>query len=307
MRWTTDPDQPTLFQMERTVPGTGEFRGTTFHEIESRRIINHLKNPGMLPFEYTINPYRGCTHACVYCFARPTHSYLDLDIGTDFDSQIVVKVNAPDLLRYETAPGRWGGHHIAMGTNTDPYQRPEGRYRLTRQIIEVLVERGNPFSILTKGTLVLRDLDLLTRAARNGSVRVDFSVATVDPEVWRATEPGTPHPARRLEAAGKLNAAGVESGILIAPVLPGISEDGVSEVWREAASVGAEVVGTSMLHLRGELKAHYLEWLEGYRPDLVTSYRDLYRNSAYLPRNRRGRRWKSRTETKTPSQLNLEL
>ena len=144
---------------------TPGFRGITFHEIQARSIISKVPEASRVPFRWTINPYRGCSHACVYCFARNTHTYLDFDAGHDFDTQIVVKVNAPDLLRRELKAPRWAGEHIAMGTNVDCYQRAEGKYRLMPGIITALTEAANPFSILTKGTLVLRDLDLLARAA----------------------------------------------------------------------------------------------------------------------------------------------
>lgn len=145
-----EPQSGGLFQHSRRVVGKGEYRSLTFHEVESKSLINRVPESSQVPFRYTINPYRGCSHACTYCFARPTHEYLGFDIGHDFDSQIVVKTNAVALARAETVPGRWAGHRIAMGTNTDPYQKAEGRYRLTRGIVEVLTERRNPFSILTK-------------------------------------------------------------------------------------------------------------------------------------------------------------
>ena len=154
-----------LFEIARRFD-TPEFRGITFIESEAKSIIN--KVPGnFLPFDWTINPYRGCSHACLYCFARPTHTYLDMNAGRDFETKIVVKINAPEVLRRELAAKRWKGEHIAMGTNTDPYQRAEGRYRLMRGILEALVDHRNPFSILTKGTLILRDLDLLVRASEH--------------------------------------------------------------------------------------------------------------------------------------------
>ena len=177
-----------------------------------------------MPFDWTINPYRGCTHACVYCFARSTHTYLDMDAGRDFETKIVVKVNAPDVLRRELAAPRWKGEHIAMGTATDPYQRAEGRYGLMPRIIEVLTERRNAFSILTKGTLILRDLELLVRAGEVADVSTAFSIGTVDEEAWRRTEPGTPHPRARLEAVAALNDAGVPCSVLVAPILPGITD-----------------------------------------------------------------------------------
>ncbi len=203
LRWSA-PSEGGLFDLTRRVPGRGQYRGLTFHEIEAKTILNRV--PGnFLPFDWTINPYRGCSHACVYCFARPTHEYLGLDTGKDFDTQIVVKINAVELARAETSPARWSGESIAMGTNTDPYQPAEGRYRLTRGILEVLVERGNPFTILTKSTLALRDIDLFAEAARHDKVTVSFSIGTLDPEVWRQTEPGTPHPLRRVEAIARLS------------------------------------------------------------------------------------------------------
>ncbi|MFD0663953.1 radical SAM protein [Thermocatellispora tengchongensis] len=177
---------------------TPEFRGVTFYEIHARSIINRVPSASRVPFEWTINPYRGCTHACVYCFARKTHEYLDLDSGRDFDSKIVVKVNAAELARRELAAPRWAGHHIAMGTNVDPYQRAEGRYRLMRGILQALRDAANPFSILTKGSLILRDLDLLTEAAGVTEVSTAVSIGFTDEQMWRAVEPGTPHRASAL-------------------------------------------------------------------------------------------------------------
>ncbi|MGH3545984.1 MAG: Rv2578c family radical SAM protein, partial [Mycobacteriales bacterium] len=144
---------------------TPEFKGITFYELRARSILNRIPGDSAVPFRWTINPYRGCTHACVYCFARNSHTYLGLDAGADFDNRIIVKVNAAQLLATELSAASWHGESIAMGTNVDPYQRAEGRYRLMRGLLTVLAERRNPFSILTKGTLILRDLDLLTRAA----------------------------------------------------------------------------------------------------------------------------------------------
>ncbi|HSL26294.1 MAG TPA: radical SAM protein [Acidimicrobiia bacterium] len=211
------------------------------------------------------------------CFARPTHEYLGLDTGEGFDTQIVVKVNAVDLLKAELAPGRWSGETIAMGTNTDPYQAAEGKYRLTRGIIQVLAERANPFSILTKSPLVLRDLDLIAEAARTAEVSVGFSVGTVDEDVWRRTEPGAPHPRKRLEALGKLRQAGIRGGVMMAPLLPGISDrpDQVAAVRRAAAEMGAEWCHPVKLHLRG-VRSHFLSWLESDSPGLVSAYLQRY-------------------------------
>src|SRR5580658_10791707 len=178
------PAVPALFErgaIARTFDTPG-FRGITFFEIQSRSIINKVPESSRMAFRWTINPYRGCSHACKYCFARNTHTYLDMDAGRDFDSQIVVKVNAGDLLRRELAAPRWRGEHIAMGTNVDCYQRAEGRYQMMPGIIGALRDARNPFSILTKGTLILRDLDLLAEAAQVTDVTLNVSVGFVDEE-----------------------------------------------------------------------------------------------------------------------------
>jgi len=197
-----------------------------------------------------------------------------------------VKVNAASLLRAELDPRRWPGDLIAMGTNTDPYQRAEGKYRLTRGIVEVLAERANPFSILTKSTLVLRDLALLAEAAQRTSVRVNLSIGTLDEEVWRATEPGTPHPLRRVRAVEKLNAAGVPCGVLVAPVLPDLSDDPgqLEAVVRACVDAGARSISTVLLHLRPGVKDVFLDRLAATHPHLVTAYRRRYRDRVYAPR-----------------------
>jgi DNA repair photolyase len=267
-----------LFEIGRKTFDTPEFRGITFIESEAKSIINRVPG-GALPFDWTINPYRGCSHACVYCFARPTHTYLDMDAGRDFETKIVVKVNAPEVLRRELAAKRWKGEHIAMGTGTDPYQRAEGRYKLMRGIMEALIDHRNPFSILTKGTLILRDLDLLQRAAEVAPVSAAFSIGTLDERVWRETEPGTPHPKARMEAVRTLTDAGIPTGILMAPILPGISDrpDQLREVVRAAIDAGATHVSPIMLHLRPGVREEFLPWLEQEHPDLVEHYRQMYR------------------------------
>ena len=255
-----------------------------FLHVNARSIINEVPKASRVPFRYTINVYRGCSHACTYCFARPTHEYLGLNTGEDFERRIVVKVNAVELLRVELSARRWAGHHIAMGTNTDPYQRCEGKYHLTQGVIRVLAEAGNPFSILTKSTLILRDLDLLADAARRTDVGVNLSIGTLDEEVWRLTEPGTPPPRRRLEAVRRLNQAGVACGVLVAPIIPGLSDrpEQIEEVMAGCVEAGAVSITPVALHLRRGVREHYLEWLAGARPDLVDEYRRRYRGS-YLP------------------------
>lgn len=288
LRWRLADDdggQGALFEqeMERHI-GRGEFRGLEFLHVHARRVINEVPKASRMPFRWTINAYRGCSHACVFCFARPTHEYLGMNAGEDFDRKIVVKINAVERVRAELAPGRWAGDHIAMGTNTDPYQRCEGKYRLTQGIVGELSAAANPFSILTKSTLILRDLDLLAEAARRTDVRANFSIGTLDEDVWRMTEPGTPHPRRRIEAVAKLNAAGVPCGVLVAPILPGLSDthEQLEEVVRACVEAGAVSITPLLLHLRAGVREHYLGWLAGARPDLLERYAGLYPR-AYAP------------------------
>jgi DNA repair photolyase len=220
------------------------------------------------------------------CFARPTHTYLDFDAGRDFEKEIVVKVNVPEVLRVELARPSWKGEHIAMGTNTDPYQWVEGRYKLMRGIWEALRDAANPCSVLTKSPLLLRDLDLMKEIAAVTDVSANLSVPTIDEKAWRASEPHTPNPRARLEAVGELNRAGIPTGILVAPLMPGINDDPgqVEEILQAAADAGATGVSGIGLHLRGEVRGIFMEWLRSYRPDLVERYEELYARSAYLPR-----------------------
>ncbi|WP_406038266.1 intein-containing Rv2578c family radical SAM protein [Micromonospora sp. NBC_00898] len=219
------------------------------------------------------------------CFARTTHTYLDLDAGADFDRKVIVKVNAGELVRRELAAPRWRGAHVAMGTNVDCYQRAEGRYRLMPPIIEALRDFANPFSILTKGTLILRDLPLLRRAAEVTRVGLSFSVGFVDEELWRAVEPGTPSPRRRLEAVRQLTDAGFEVGVLMAPILPGLSDDeeSVESTVAAIAAAGATSVTPLALHLRPGAREWYAHWLAREFPQLVPRYRQLYQAGAYAP------------------------
>jgi DNA repair photolyase len=266
---------------------TPEFRGVTFYEVRAKSIINRVPEASHVPFRWTINPYRGCQHACLYCFARKTHTYLDLDYGEDFDSRIVVKVNAPELLRKELGATRWRGEHIAMGTNVDPYQRAEGRYRLMRGILEALRDSANPFSILTKGTLILRDVDLLQQAATVTDVGTNLSVGCLyDDDMWRALEPGTPSPQRRVDAVRKLNEGGIPCGVLMAPIIPGIGDDDehIDRTVRAIAEAGATHVSPIVLHLRTGAREWWMKWLAEHRPDLVPMYRELYGERAYAPK-----------------------
>lgn len=279
--------EPQLFEIARRTFDTPGFRGMEFIEVEAKSILNHVPGNAM-PFAWTINPYRGCSHACVYCFARPTHTFLDMNAGRDFETRIVVKVNAPEVLRRELAAPRWKGEHVAMGTATDPYQRAEDRYRLMPRIVEALTAAHNPFSILTKGTLILRDLGILQEAATVTAVSAAFSIGTMDEEAWRRTEPGTPHPRERMAAVAELNAAGIPCGVLMAPILPGITDRPrmLREVVGAAIDAGATHVSPIMLHLRPGVREGFVEWLRGAYPDLVERYRDLYPRS-YAPASAR--------------------
>jgi DNA repair photolyase len=288
LRWNLarDDDAAALFPNEMAMGrhvGRGEYRGMEFLHVNAKRLINTLPSTSPMPFRHTINAYRGCSHACVYCFARPTHTYLNLNVGEDFDRKIVVKVNAVERLKAELSSSKWQGESIAMGTNTDPYQKAEGKYHLTRGIIRVLADAGNPFSILTKSTLVLRDLDLLMEAASKTEVSLAFSIGSLDREVWRKTEPGTPPPDKRIEAVKRLNEAGIPCGVLIAPVLPGISDadDQLREVVEACVQAGSVSTFALGLHLRPGVKDHYFEWLQGAYPDLVPLYASRFGKRAY--------------------------
>ncbi|MEU3413525.1 Rv2578c family radical SAM protein [Streptomyces sp. NPDC006658] len=269
----------------RTFDAPG-FRGITFHEVRARSVLNRVPGASRMPFEWTVNPYRGCSHACVYCFARATHGYLDLDTGIGFDTQIVVKVNAPEVLRRQLGSARWRGEHVAMGTNVDCYQRAEGRYRLMPGIISALTDHANPFSILTKGTLILRDLPLLVRAAEVTDVGVSVSVGFLDGELWRTVEPGTPAPERRLEVVRAFAEHGIGCGVLMAPVIPFLSDDPerLRETVRAIAAAGAVSVTPLVLHLRPGAREWFTAWLGRHHPHLVPRYERLYAEGAYAPR-----------------------
>jgi DNA repair photolyase len=223
------------------------------------------------------------------CFARPTHEYLDFNAGRDFEREIIVKVNVPEVLRAELARPSWGGGHIAMGTNTDPYQWVEGRYKLMREIWEAMRDFANPCSILTKSPLLLRDKDLLLQVAERTQVSACLSVPTLDEKAWRATEPHTPNPRARLEAVAELNRLGIPTGILIAPLMPGIndSREQVERIVALATEAGAVHIGGQTLFLRGSVKELFFEWLREHRPDLLERYERLYAKGAYIPAEER--------------------
>jgi DNA repair photolyase len=225
------------------------------------------------------------------CFARPTHTYLDFDAGRDFEREIVVKVNAPEVVRAELAKPSWKGEHVAMGTNTDPYQWVESRYKLMPGIWEALRDARNPCSILTKSPLLLRDIELMKEIAAVTDIHANLSIPTLDAKAWRATEPHTPHPKARLEAVAELNRAGIPCGILIAPLMPGINDapEQIEPLLEAAAAAGATGIGGIALHLRGDVKGLFFDWLREHRPDLVELYEKLYARGAYAPLHERNR------------------
>jgi DNA repair photolyase len=220
------------------------------------------------------------------CFARPTHTYLDFNAGRDFEKEIVVKVNAPEVLRAELAKPSWKREHVAIGTNTDPYQWVEGRYRLMPEIWEALLESDTPCSVLTKSPLLLRDIEIMKRLAERVGFTAALSVPTIDEQAWRSTEPHTPHPRKRLEAVAELNRAGIPTGVLVAPLIPGVNDDPaqVEEIVELATQAGATHINAITLHLRGEVRDVFFDWLRSQRPDLVPHYERLYRRGAYAPK-----------------------
>ncbi|CAN5456738.1 Rv2578c family radical SAM protein [soil metagenome] len=273
---------------------TPQFDGITFHEVLAKSALNKVPNArpvaggparAKLPFSYTVNGYRGCSHACRYCFARPTHEYLDLDSGNDFDTQVVVKTNVVDVLRRELQRPSWRRETVALGTNTDPYQRAEGRYALMPGIIGALADSGTPMSILTKGTLLRRDLPQLAEAARRVPLSVSVSLAVGDAQLHRDVEPGTPTPSARLALISAIRDAGLDCQVMVAPVLPYLTDsvehlDALLAQIAAAGATGATVFG---LHLRGSTRGWFMSWLAGSHPELVGRYRELYRRGAYLP------------------------
>jgi DNA repair photolyase len=225
------------------------------------------------------------------CFARPTHTYLDFNAGRDFEREIVVKVNAPELLRAELARPSWKGEHVALGTNTDPYQWVEGRYKLMEGIWEAMRDAGNPCSVLTKSPLLLRDLKLMTKINERSEFSAALSVPTIDEKAWRATEPHTPNPRARLEAVAELTRAGIRTGVLVAPLMPGINDapEQVAAILEMASEAGAAYVTGIALHLRAEVRGLFFEWLRSNRPDLVPLYEQLYKRGAYAHPDERRR------------------
>ncbi|OJX65189.1 MAG: radical SAM protein [Micrococcales bacterium 73-13] len=278
-----------LAGLVRTVE-TPEFAGMRFHEVLTRTALNHVPGTSSrMPLAWTINPYRGCSHACSYCFARPTHRYLDLDIGEGFDRDIVVKVNVAEVLRRELARPTWAHEHVSLGTNTDPYQRAEGRYRLMPDIIDALADSGTPFSILTKGTLLRRDLPRLVRARAQVDVDVSLSIAVYDDALAAELEPGAPSPKARLDTVRAAADAGFAVQVFLMPVLPYLTDtrEHLERAAASAKAAGAASAIYTALHLRPGVKELFMDWLARTRPELVPRYRVVYERGAYARKDYR--------------------
>lgn len=251
-----------------------------------RTALNRVPNQARVPFRWTVNPYRGCAHSCHYCFARAYHAYLDLGVGEDFSSRIVVKTNVVEVLRRELASPRWSGETVAMGTATDPYQPCEGRYRLTAGLLDALADFANPLSLLTKSTLVLRDLERFRRLARVADVSLAMSVGTLDEDVRRVVEPGTPPARRRLEVLARFAEAGIRTGVLVAPILPGLTDDAehLDQVLAACAAAGVRSATPIVLHVRPGIRDHFMPWVRERYPWLYPRYVELYGRRAYAPK-----------------------
>jgi len=254
-----------------------------YREEPCRGALNRVRG---MPFAWSLNPYMGCAHRCTFCYVRAFEQRADRPAGERYGRSIRVKVNVAEVLRAELARPSWDSSDVVIGAATDPYQPAEGRYRLTRACIEILASRGNPFSIITRGPLIVRDVDVLAAAASRASVSVTFSVPTLDEAVWRTTEPGTAPPKQRLRALSVLARAGVRASVGMAPILPGLSDrpDQLRRVVEAARSAGACGVWANLLHLKPGTREHFLDCLERDWPELLPRYESLYeRGRAYLP------------------------
>lgn len=257
---------------------TPEFAGVTFHEVLARSALNRVPSSSRMMFDWTINPYRGCSHGCVYCFARGTHEYLELNAGEDFDSQVVVKVNIAEVTKREVSRASWGRERVHLGTNTDPYQRAEGRYGLMPGIIDALAASGTPLAILTKGTLLRRDLPLLVDAAHEVPVSIAMSIAVFDERLQHSIEPGTPTAAARLATVRAAVEAGFRVRVFLMPIMPHLTDsmDSLDDALAQIKAAGASGVTWGALHLRPGVKPWFMQWLQREHPDLVSSYLGLY-------------------------------
>ena len=246
-----------------------------YQEVRCRSALNAVKG---MPFDWTLNPYRGCTHACHYCYARRYHTQFELGSDDEFASMIFVKTNVVEVLRRELLKPSWKNEYVAVGTATDCYQPIEGHYKLTRGALEALAEVGNPAGVITKGPMIVRDRDVLADLSSRGGCTVYISVPCVDDDVWQALEPGTAPPLQRLRAVRQLIDAGIRTGVLMNPIVPGISSKPslIERTMKAIADHGAQFVGCNVMFLEGGTRDHFLRWLTAEYPHLVDGYRDLY-------------------------------
>jgi DNA repair photolyase len=285
------PQRPTTRVIALRIRAEGDVAGldqaqrradaARYQEVSCRSALNRVQG---MPFNWTLNPYRGCTHACHYCFARRYQTQFELGPGDHFSSVIFVKMNFPDVLARELDRPSWTRELVALGTATDPYQPIEGHYRLTRRSLQALLPARTPVGVVTKGPMVVRDADLLAEIGRTAGCTVCVSVPSVDEEAWRALEPGTAHPLQRLKAVRQLRDAGVNAGVLMAPVVPGFTTQPakLEATVKAIADHGAAFMGTNVLYLKGGTKDHFLGFLRSEFPEMVEGYGRLYAG-AYAP------------------------
>jgi DNA repair photolyase len=254
-----------------------------YREEPCRSALNRVRG---MPFAWSLNPYMGCAHRCTFCYVRAFEARADRPWDERYGASIRVKTNVAEVLRRELARASWRYEPVAIGAATDPYQPAEGRYRLTRACLEAFAAAGSPFSIITRGPLIVRDVDVLVEASRRADVSVTFSVPTLDREIWRRTEPGTSPPHQRLRALSRLVDAGIDARVGMAPILPGLSDrpELLAEVVREARAAGATGIWANLLYLRPGTREHFLTALERDWPELLPKYERLYSRGAYLPR-----------------------
>jgi DNA repair photolyase len=257
--------------------------GAEYREEPCRSALNRVRG---MPFAWSLNPYMGCAHRCTFCYVRAFEARADRPWDDRYGASIRVKTNVAEVLRRQLARSSWQREAVAVGAATDPYQPAEGRYRLTRACIEAFAEAETPFSIITRGPLIVRDADVLAQAARSARVSVTFSVPTLDEEIWRRTEPGTAPPRQRLRALARLVEAGIDASVGMAPILPGLSDrpELLADVVREARAAGATGIWANLLYLRPGTREHFLDALERDWPELLPDYERLYARGAYLPR-----------------------
>src|SRR4051812_18881836 len=286
-----EPNRPTTRQVAERVKVLGAqdalpdaahlADGATYQEVTCRSALNPVKG---MPFDWTLNPYRGCTHGCHYCFARRYHTQFELGAGDEFSSVILVKTNFVEVLTKELDKPSWKPEEVAFGTATDPYQPIEGHYKLTRRSLEALARAHTPVGLITKGPMVVRDRDVLVELGKRARCTVYMSVPTVDEDAWRILEPGTAHPLQRLRAVRELIDAGVRAGVLMAPVVPGLTSQPakLERTIKAIADHGAAFVGANVLYLKDGTRTHFMGFLEAHFPNLFVKYQKLY-SGAYAP------------------------